>query len=294
MSEDAARPARAQGTAPPESDDTQRRRELGAFLRARRNQLSRSEVGLPPRTRGGDAGLRREEVSYLSGVSGTWYTWLEQGRDINPSRQVVDAVARTLRLDSSAHSYVLALLGYSSPLPAHAPPVPVAPPSLQRLLDSWADPAFALAPDWGVLAWNTTYRLLFPGIATVDVADRNLLWLVFTDPYVRALLPDWERTSRRFLSEFRAETGPRLGDPAHGMLVERLREASAEFREGWDSRNVQRFASRERLFQHPDVGLLHLEHHQLALSDHPEIHVVVYTPMPETDAAERLARLHEL
>ncbi|GAB2528280.1 helix-turn-helix transcriptional regulator [Paramicrobacterium agarici] len=273
------------------AEGAQRRRELGAFLRARRTQLSRSEVGLPPRTRGGDVGLRREEVSYLSGVSVTWYTWLEQGRDINPSRQVVDAVARTLRLETSAHEYVLALLGYSTPLPQHAAPVPQAPAHLQRLLDSWNDPAFALAPDWGMLAWNDAYERLYPGIATVDDEHRNLLWLVFTDPYVRELLPDWQATSRRFLSEFRAETGPRLGDPAHGVLVERLSAASAEFRAGWESRDVQRFASRERLFQHPDVGLLHLEHHQLALSDHPEIHVVVYTAMPETDAAERLARL---
>ncbi|PFG29578.1 helix-turn-helix transcriptional regulator [Paramicrobacterium agarici] len=284
MVEDAASATRS-------AEDAQRRRELGGFLRARRTQLSRSEVGLPPRTRGGDVGLRREEVSYLSGVSVTWYTWLEQGRDINPSRQVVDAVARTLRLETSAHEYVLALLGYSTPLPQHAAPVPQAPAHLQRLLDSWDDPAFALAPDWGMLAWNDAYERLYPGIATVDDEHRNLLWLVFTDPYVRELLPDWQATSRRFLSEFRAETGPRLGDPAHGVLVERLSAASAEFRAGWESRDVQRFASRERLFQHPDVGLLHLEHHQLALSDHPEIHVVVYTAMPETDAAERLARL---
>ncbi|WP_437583667.1 helix-turn-helix transcriptional regulator [Paramicrobacterium sp. CJ85] len=284
-------PRRTAGNQP--DSDVQRRRELGGFLRARRTQLSRSEVGLPPRTRGGDLGLRREEVSYLSGVSVTWYTWLEQGRDINPSRQVVDAVARTLRLEASEHEYVLALLGYSTPLPQHASPVPHAPAHLHRLLDSWSDPAFALAPDWGVLAWNDAYELLYPGIATVESENRNLLWLVFTDPYVRELLPDWEVTSRRFLSEFRAETGPRLGDPAHGLLVDRLREASAEFRAGWESRDVQRFTSRERQFRHPRVGLLHLEHHQLALSDHPEIHIVVYTPMPDTDAAERLARLGE-
>lgn len=269
-----------------------RRTELGGFLRDRRNQLARSEVGLPPRARGGDVGLRREEVSYLSGVSVTWYTWLEQGRDINPSRQVIDAIARTLHLNASEHSYVLAMLGYSSPVTAEAPPAHEAPAHLQRLLDAWTDdPSYAIAPDWSMLAWNRAYEKLYPGIGTVDAAERNLLWLVFTDPYVRGLLPDWHTTSRRFLAEFRAETGPRLGDPAHGVLVERLREVSPEFREGWDSHDIQRFASRERLFHHPRVGTLHLEHHQLALSDHPEIHVVVYTPMPETDAAERLARL---
>lgn len=256
---------------------TERRQELGAFLRARRTGISRAELGLPPRIRGGDIGLRREEVAYLSGVSVTWYTWLEQGRDINPSRQVVDAVARTLRLDATEHRYVLTLLA----APAAPGLVLGTPAHLQRLLDALGDsPAYAIAPDWTVLAWNSAYEWLFPGIAEVDDADRNLLLLVFTHPYVRTLLPDWEQTSRRFLAEFRAETGPRLGDPAHGRLVERLRSESAEFRAGWDSRGIQRFASRERLFSHPVAGPLRYEHHQLALSDHPEIHVVVYTPMP--------------
>jgi len=261
----------------------ERRRELGAFLRARRTGMSRAELGLPPRARGGDVGLRREEVAYLSGVSVTWYTWLEQGRDINPSRQVVDAIARTLRLDATEHQYALTLLAAPAPPPDH---VREAPAHVRRLLDALGDsPAYAIAPDWTVLAWNHSYEWLFPGIAEVDDADRNLLLLVFTHPYVRTLLPDWERTSRRFLAEFRAETGPRLGDPAHGRLVERLRSESAEFRAGWDGRGIQGFASRERVFSHPTAGSLRFEHHQLALSDHPEIHVVVYTPMPD-DTAE--------
>jgi transcriptional regulator with XRE-family HTH domain len=268
------------------------RAELGAFLRARRENLPRAEAGLPSIGRARTSGLRREEVSFLSGVSVTWYTWLEQGRDIHPSRQVLDALARTLRLTVSEHGYLLSLAGYA-PAPVTAPaPVAVAPPQVQRLMDSLArSPAFTLTADWRIAGWNTAYEALYPGIATVHAEDRNLLWLVFTDPYVHELLPDWEITSSRFAAEFRAEAGPRLGDPDYLSLIARLEEASGPFRDVWASRDIEGFASRERTFRHPEAGLLTVEHHQLVPSDHPDLHMVIYTPSPGTDTADRLARL---
>jgi len=116
-------------------------------------------------------------------------------------------------------------------------------------------------------------------VARVPREDRNLLWLVYTDPAVRELLPDWEETSARFLAEFRAETGTRAGDPAVRALVERLRTSSPEFREAWDRYDIQGFASRERRFRHPHDGEVRLEHHQLAPTDHPDLRVVVYTAL---------------
>lgn len=266
------------------------RRELGAFLRARRARLVRADLGLPPVGRGRTTGLRREEVAYLSGVSVTWYTWLEQAREINPSRQVLDALARTLRLSLAEHAYLLSLAGYSAPQPQAAPIADAAPAHVQRLLDALAgSPAYAVAPDWQITGWNTAYAALYPNVTTVPVEDRNLLWLVFTDPYVRDLLPDWEVTSHRFLAEFRAEAGPRLGEFSY--LVNRLLEASAAFRVGWESHGIEGFTSRERLFHHPVVGDLHLEHHRLAPCDHPELHLVIYTPVQTTDTPTRLAHL---
>jgi len=108
---------------------------------------------------------------------------------------------------------------------------------------------------------------------------------------VHDLLPDWEVTSSRFAAEFRAEAGPRLGDPAYLSLIARLEEASPAFRTVWASRDIEGFASRERMFRHPRAGLLTVEHHQLVPSDHPDLHVVIYTPAPGADTAERLARL---
>jgi transcriptional regulator with XRE-family HTH domain len=268
------------------------RSELGAFLRARRENLSRSDAGLPPVGRARTSGLRREEVSYLSGVSVTWYTWLEQGRDIHPSRQVLDALARTLRLTVTEHAYLLSLAGYSPATASVAPPVATAPAQLQRFMDALAgSPAYTITADWRIAGWNAAYSALYPGVATARAQDRNLLWLVFTDPYVRNLLPDWDVTSRRFVAEFRADAGPRLGDPAYLDLVSRLEEASPEFRAAWAAHDIEGFASRERMFRHPTAGLLALEHHQFVPSDHPDLHVVIYTPVPGTDAAARLAAI---
>src|SRR5258707_1006438 len=163
---------------------------IGKFLRTRRRQLVRADFGLPPIARG-SSGLRREEVAYLARVSITWYTRLEQGRAITPSRQVLDALA-----------------GY---------------------------PAYALAPDWAVTAWNTAYAALYPNVATVAAADRNLLWLLFTDPYLRTLMPDWEFTSLYNAASFRAQAGPRLGDSPFCHLVQRLLQTSEAYRAAWQN-----------------------------------------------------------
>jgi transcriptional regulator with XRE-family HTH domain len=155
---------------------------IGEFLKTRRGQLARADFGLPPITRG-TSGLRREEVAYLAGVSITWYTRLEQGRDITASRQVLDALARTLRLSAAEHAYVLSLAGYSAPQPAEDPIAQTVPAHVQRLLDALTDyPAYAIAPHWAITAWNTAYAALYPNVATVAAADRNLLWLLFTGP----------------------------------------------------------------------------------------------------------------
>ncbi|WP_347109472.1 helix-turn-helix transcriptional regulator [Paenarthrobacter sp. S56] len=274
--------------------DSERRKELGLFLRARRDQALRSEYGLPPISRKRERGLRREEVAFLSGVSVTWYTWLEQGRDISPSRQVLEAIARALHLSDTGLAYVLSLGGYATSVNP-APVAGSAPPHVQRLLDALdPNPSYALSPDWGVAGWNKAYAALYPNIAHVPAEDRNLLWLVFTDPYVRNLLPDWDVTSRRFLAEFRAETGQRLGDPDVKFQVERLKEASREFQESWDQYDILGFESRERLFQHPAVGVLHLEHHQVSPSDRPDLHIVVYTPAPDSGAEKQIDRLMAL
>ena len=149
---------------------------IGEFLKTRRRQLVRADFGLPPVARG-SSGLRREEVAYLARVSITWYTRLEQGRDVTPSRQVLDALAQTLRLSSAEHAYLLSLAGYAAPQPAADPVSQTAPAPLQRLLDALTGyPAYAIAPDWAITAWNTAYAALYPNVATVVVVELRMPW----------------------------------------------------------------------------------------------------------------------
>ena len=269
----------------------ERRRELGQFLRDRRTGLVRAEHGLPPIGRSRTLGLRREEIAAFAAVSVTWYTWLEQGRDINASRQVLESIGRVLRLSPAEQSYVLALGGHAAVPAGGTAVIESVPAHLQALLDAMDFPAFAVAPDWGIAGWNAAYRGLYSRIAEVDPAERNLLWLVFTDPQLRQMLPDWDITSRNFVAEFRAEAGPRLGSAAHTSLVGRLQQESVEFASIWAEHVVLNFSSRGRVFIHPAVGELVFEQHRLVPSDVPDLHFVMYVPTEGTPTRERLARL---
>lgn len=258
------------------------RQELGTFLRTKRTAAVRADHDLPPVGRGRTTGLRREEVAFLSGVSLTWYTWLEQGRDINPSRQVIDAIALRLRLTEAEHDYVLGLAGFSpAPRPELDEPAPV-PAHVQHLLDALDPaPAFALTPHWDLAAWNDAYAELFPGVLDAAPAERNLLVLIFTDPRVRELLPDWERTSRQFLAEYRAEVGGRITGPQHVRLLRHLRGTSPEFAVAWEEHTIERFASRRRCFHHPTRGPIEVEQVNLLPQDVPELRLVSYLPLPD-------------
>src|SRR5262245_16948913 len=160
---------------------TTRRSELGIFLRSRRERLSPTDLGLPPGLRRRTPGLRREEVAQLAGVGVTWYTWLEQGRSINASVQVLDAVSRTLRLDGAERAHVYALAG-----------VPAAPeidgssdvePEIQLILDALGPlPASIVNARYDVLGWNRSYASLFPRLVSAAGCERNALWHVLMTP----------------------------------------------------------------------------------------------------------------
>ena len=244
--------------------------------------LLRADFNLPVLRGGRERGLRREEVAYLVGVSLTWYTWLEQGRNANPSRQVIDALARELRLTSAEHDYILALGGFG----------PLAPPQedglredvpehLIRLLTGWSPaPAFALGPGWDIIAWNAAYEALYPGVRHFAPSQPNLLVSIFTDPYVKGLMPHWDDDSAHFVAEFRADYGAKIGAERVKAVVENLRSSSLTFDELWRRHDIERFASRMRYFRHPVVGDIEVEVHRLQLADDPAVSVVVYSPVP--------------
>jgi transcriptional regulator with XRE-family HTH domain len=266
-----------------------RRADLSEFLRARRGALRPEDVGLEPGSRRRTVGLRREEVALLAGVSVSWYTWLEQGRPINASLDVLDALARVLRLDPIEREHLLMLAG----LPARrllSPGRESVPASIERLLTVLEPaPAYVLGPRWDFLAWNVPLERLYPGVAQAPVDERNLVWAIFTDPTLRALIVGWEGEARRVLSQFRAEIVAIAEDPAVVSLVERLMVASPEFADWWPRHDVAGFETHRRTFAHPTAGTLMFDQQQLVPAGEPDLRVVVHLPIDGDDSASRIS-----
>ncbi len=269
------------------------RAELAEFLRARRDAVTPEQVGLP---RGGShrriPGLRREEVAMLAGVSITWYTWLEQGRRINASPDVLSAIGRALRLDDAGIEH---LLGLAQPTPSPVEAPQEAPTALVRLIESMEPaPAYVLGPRWEFLAWNQAQARLYPRMAVLDGIERNLLWVLFADPFTKELIVDWDIHARQALAEFRAGTAGLRGDERFGALVADLTDRSTEFSAWWPEHDVAGFETRIRRFHHPTAGLLTFEYQQLTPVEWPGLRVTCQLPVPGDDSAERLAVRHYL
>lgn len=268
-----------------------RRDQLAEFLRARRDALTPSEVGLPEGRGRRTKGLRREEVALLAGVSVTWYTWLEQGRPINASVDVLEALARTLRLDDAERRHLLTLASRpAGDSQGDVDDLTDAPDALVRLITAMEPaPAYVLGPRWEFLAWNRAQSRLYPMIDRLVLPERNLLWVIFAEPTARALVAGWHEQAHRILAEFRAGTARLRADPQVVTLVEQLRAASPEFAEWWPQQDVAGFETRVRRYHHPRAGELAFEYQQLTPSEWPGLRVVCQLPLPGDDSAERLA-----
>ena len=271
-----------------------RRAELGAFLRAARTRLQPVDVGLPPDRAPGlrrTPGLRREEVARLSGVGVTWYTWLEQGRSISASDQVMDALARALLLDPDQRRHLRSLAGLATT--TDRTQVDDVLPRLQRLVDA-AAPAIACIYDVHLdyVVWNAPYRRLRHDPATVPEDRRNLLWMMFTDAQNRARMLGWDSAARAVLSQFRAAVGQRSNDPRFATIVAELTQASPEFRQWWAEYPIRSFKPATISLDHPEIGRLDLEMFQLRPVEHPDLLMVLQTPTGET-ARRQVAALLE-
>ena len=270
-----------------------RRAELGSFLRARRARLSPADFGMPGGPRRRTPGLRREEVALLAGMGVSWYTWLEQGREINASTQVLDALARVLGLDRAErwHMYVL----------AEAVPVLVsdgrcsAPDAITEIVRS-LDPLPAVVTNarFDILQDNGAYRDLFRDLHLLPCVHRNALWCSITEPRAREMFLQYEETIRYMVARLRAAYARHVGDPDWEEDIRRLSGLSSEFAELWALHEVAEFQPRVRTFIHPQAGPLTFTTSELQVPGSPEARLVVYTPTEdETRARLPLTRCQD-
>jgi transcriptional regulator with XRE-family HTH domain len=260
-----------------------RRREFGDFLRSRRERLTPADVGLPNGFRRRTPGLRREEVALLAGVGTTWYTWLEQGRDVRPSPEVLNALAEALRLDQAERQHLFILADRPSPA-GPATGAERVPDALIRMLNSMtAQPAYVLGRRWDVLAWNEAAVKVFGDFGRLEGDARNLMYMMFANERHRRLLADWDDLAPMSLAMFRADSARYAGDPEFGRLIALLMEKSPDFRMWWPRHDVAHQPSTVKRVRHPSAGQLVFEYMSLDVAGHPGMRLIVCTPGTDLD-----------
>ena len=254
-----------------------RRRELGAFLRSRRERLSPADVGLPNGGRRRTPGLRREEVASLAGVGMTWYTWLEQGRDIHASEQVLDAIARTLLLDPHERTHLFTLAGLAAPGPVAD--LKCVSPEVRAVLEQLNPyPAFVTNARFDLLAYNHGYAALIGDVDALPLEERNSVWVVFTKQTTARCFVDRDLAKPRMVAQLRAGMAEHIADPAFKCLVRRLQQASAEFRELWARHDVAEPENARKRILHRDLGLLQFNYLNTWLAPRAGLRLVTYIP----------------
>jgi transcriptional regulator with XRE-family HTH domain len=270
-----------------------RRDELADFLRNRRARLQPDEVGLPNGGRRRTPGLRREEVAQLAGVGTTWYTWLEQGRDVRASLEVLEALAGALRLTPAERAHLILLGRGEQARPCKAPPERISP-TLRRLVENLGpNPAYILGRRWDYLAWNRAFEVVFGWLPGRDPLSRNHVWLTFMDPARRELMTDWERGVRLLVARFRADSARNIGDPAFEQLIISLRDLSPEFRKLWNRHEVAGSGEGRKTINHPVAGPLSFEHAVFHHGEVTEQRLVLYSPVCEDGTPEKVVELLE-
>ena len=260
-----------------------RRQQLAAFLRSRRQRIDPNDRGFDHGRRRAP-GLRREEVAALAGVSLSWYTWLEQARDVRPSTQVLTSIGRALRLDEAELEYLLRLGGHA---PTETSPSDRDDPRLQALTDGFLpNPASVITPSCDYVAWNRASERIIPGFLGCGDGGYNLMRFVFGGAAERHPVEGPKCGPWPLVARLRTNAARHPDDGSIDALVEELSDASAEFARMWRLQEVAPVGPPPDVpLGHPDVGALHFRQVHLRPEHHPDLTLVVFLPADETTAA---------
>ena len=258
------------------------RSSLGAFLKNRRTKLDPASFGIAAGRRR-TAGLRREEVAQRADISATWYTWLEQGRGGNPSADVLDRIAKALRLTDVEREHLF-LVGLGRPPETRYRGSDAVTPRLQRLLDTLTySPAIVRTATWDIVAWNRAAAVVLTDHSKLAPDQRNILRMIFADSGVRAAQPEWEPVARFVVAAFRVDATRAGADAEVAPLVDELCRSSAEFAAMWRENDVQTHGDGVKHLRHPEVGLLALEYSAFAVDGRPDLSLIIYNPATSAD-----------
>jgi transcriptional regulator with XRE-family HTH domain len=251
----------------------QRQQQLADFVRAQREKLEPAASGLPAGGRRRTPGLRREEVAQRCGLSVTWYTWLEQGREISLSPTALARLAVALRLERAQRAYLFELAGKRDP-EDDVVAIDELPAPVRACIKAIKAPAYVLDRTWTARAWNIGAERLFIGWLTPS-GDRNLLRFIFLEPTARSLISDYDERARRVVAEFRADLGTHLDDAAIRGLIESLRAESKLFARLWGEHSVLGREGGARTFNHPTQGNLRYEQVTFNVANRPDLKLVM-------------------
>jgi transcriptional regulator with XRE-family HTH domain len=259
-------------------------------LKAGRERLQPEDVGLPSHGYRRVRGLRREEVAELAHVSVTWYTWIEQGRDVYVSAQVIDSLCAALLFDDDARHFVRRLAGKPIEEPHDVPTD--ADPELRGLVeDLLPSPACVVTGCYDVLAWNRAYVVLFGDPLQLEPEHRNLIWMSLGNKQLRQRSLGWPAAARVGIAYLRAESAKHSVDPRFAALIENLQQTNADFRATWNLGEVRNFLSQTIVFDHPGVGELRLKVLQFDVRDDSSLSLIVHYPTDEITRARLSAQV---
>ncbi len=264
-------------------EERERRQALAAFLRTRRARLHPAEVGLPSRSRRRTPGLRREEVAELANIGVSWYTLLEQGHDVHPSRAVLQSLVQALKLTPAEEQHLFRLAGQerSSKMVEEEQVTP----ALQRVIDALdPHPAFVIGRRWDVLTWNRAAELLFHFHEPYPPHSRNVVWRFFQREEARTFDLDWQTQAQNLVAQFRADYARYPGDASFQEVIADLQRVSAQFCLWWERQDVRGLPDGPRAMHHPTLGLLEFDHVTFQASSSADLRVKVYSASPETAA----------
>ncbi|MFI1034470.1 helix-turn-helix domain-containing protein [Streptomyces sp. NPDC020951] len=262
--------------------------ELGEFLKARRAELSPSEVGLRGGQRRRVSGLRREEVALLAAISTEYYTRIEQGR-LQASAPLLEEIARVLRLNEAQRTYLLELAAKQTVRPPQSGNRQQVDAQLQRMLDDLgATPAFVIGRRTDILGWNQLAAALWTDFGRYPAEERVFLRLLFTEPWMRDLYADWEEVTRLAIAHLRMESARYPGEPRLIALVEELSALDAQFRQWWTEHDVAMRDQGTKRLRHPVVGELTLDWNTLTCGTDPEQHIILWNAEPGSPSHDKL------